>query len=310
MNTNRPGGETKSNPSPSTDRAMTVLEALIESEDALTLTALAKRAGVPLATCASIAQTFEQRGYAVRTVVGRSHFWRPTLRLYSLSTKLIRAVDPHEAAQPHLQAVSEQLGMPAHLGVLDGRSIVYVAKAAPPGFIQFDTFRGKVAPFHLTALGRAIAAHLPEQELSTLIGRGLAMGTGPNAHATSTRWLRAELAKTHERGYAVEDEEEQAEIGCIAAPVFDAGDRVRYAVGVTGFAKELIARRFDEGVTAVIQAAQRISIGLGSQTYPLRQLRTQGWSAHDGPESGHIRGLDGEVTRSEARCADQLDAQR
>lgn len=250
--------------SPSTDRALTVLETLIGAEEPLTLTALAREAHIPLATCAAIVQTLEQRGYATRRIVGRSHFWRPTLRLYSLSTRLIRAVDPSQTAQPHLRRLCDQLGMPAHLGVLEGRNVVYVAKAAAPGLIQFDTFPGKVAVFHLTALGRAIAAHLPASELKALTAGTLPGGAGPKSRGAGIRWLKAELELTRERGYALEDEEEQAEIGCIAAPVFDAAEHVAYAVGVTGFARELLGEKFDTAVEAVVRTAKALSADLGS----------------------------------------------
>jgi len=250
--------------SPSTDRALTVLETLIGAEEPLTLTALAREARIPLATCAAIVQTLEQRGYATRRIVGRSHFWRPTLRLYSLSTRLIRAVDPSQTAQPHLRRLCDQLGLPAHLGVLEGRNVVYVAKAAAPGLIQFDTFPGKVSAFHLTALGRAIAAHLPAAELRVLTAGSLPGGAGPKSRGSGARWLKAELDLTHDRGYAVEDEEEQADIGCIAAPVFDAAEHVAYAVGVTGFARELLGEKLDAAVDAVTRTAQALSADLGS----------------------------------------------
>ncbi|HEX3816395.1 MAG TPA: IclR family transcriptional regulator [Mycobacteriales bacterium] len=247
----------------STDRTLTVLETLVESETPLTLTSLAQVAGIPLATCAAIAQTLEQRGYASRQVVGRSHFWRPTLRLSALSARLLRAIDPSDVAKPHLEAVADQLGMPTHLGVLDGWTIVYVAKSAPPGFIQFDTYPGKISSFNLTALGKAIAAFLPDGELAPLLHH-LATGTGPKARRREQSALQADLAEIRERGYAVEDQEELADIGCVAAPVFGADERVAYSVGVTGFSRELLDERFDEAVEAIRRAASRISRGLGS----------------------------------------------
>jgi IclR family transcriptional regulator, KDG regulon repressor len=256
--------ERASNASPSTDRAITVMETLIESDEPLTLTALAREAHIPLATCASIVQTLEQRGYATRRIIGRSHFWRPTLRLYSLSSRLIRGVDSAQIAQPHLRRLCDQLSVPAHLGVLDGQYVVYVAKAAAPGLIQFNTFPGKVSTFHLTALGRAIAAYLPDTELKALLADRLASGTGPKSRGSSSRWLKAELELTRKRGYSVEDEEEQAEIGCIAAPVFGADERVACAIGVTGFSRELLGERLDAAVAAVVQAAQALSADLGS----------------------------------------------
>lgn len=259
-----PGGRPAS---PSTDRALTVLETLVEAGEPLTLTLLAQTAGVPLATCASIVQTLEQRGYAAREVVGRSHFWQPTLRLYALASTLIRGLDPARTAQPHLRRLSDAVGMPAHLGVLDGARVVYVAKAATPGFVQFDTYLGKVAAFNLTALGRAIAAHLREDELAPLLGH-LVTGRGPNATRPDVAGLRAELAATRERGYGLEDEEEQADIGCLAAPVFDASGRVTYAVGVTGFARELMHQRFERAVSAAQEAARAISAELGGPGRP------------------------------------------
>ncbi|MFD2081379.1 DNA-binding transcriptional regulator, IclR family [Actinopolymorpha cephalotaxi] len=257
--------------SPSTDRALRVLETLVQAESSLTLTMLAQEAGVPLATCASIVQTFEERGYANRQVVGRSHFWQPTLRLYAMATRLVRKIDPTNVSRQHLRSLSDKVGMPAHLGALDGATIVYVAKAATPGFVQFDTFVGKVAPFNLTALGRAIAAYLPESELVSLLDH-LAPGAGPRARRPSVRAFRRELAETRERGYAFEDEEEQAEISCVAAPVFDAGDRVAYAVGVTGFSSEFSGAKLHTVAAAVRQTASAISSELGSLVPPQRTL--------------------------------------
>lgn len=152
-------------PSPAVDRALTVLERLVSADEELTLTALAKATRIPLATCASIAYTLEQRGYATRRVVGRSHFWRPTLRLYGLASQLVRKIDLSSVAQQEMRSLADELSMPVHIGVLDGANVVYVAKAATAGFIQFDTYPGKVSPFNLTALGRAIAAYLDRKSV-------------------------------------------------------------------------------------------------------------------------------------------------
>lgn len=252
--------------SASTDRTLTVLETLVEAGEPLTLTLLAQTAGVPLATCASIVQTLEQRGYASRRIVGRSHFWQPTLRLYALASALIRGLDPARAAQPHLRRLSDAVGLPAHLGVLDGASVVYVAKAATPGFVQFDTYLGKVSPFNLTALGRVIAAYLPPEAVEPLLDR-LVAGRGPKATRPGVAALWEELRVTRERGYALEDEEEQDDIGCVAAPVFDAGEDVTYAVGVTGFARELLGDRLEESIARVREAAAAISSELGAPAH-------------------------------------------
>ncbi|WP_328989883.1 IclR family transcriptional regulator [Kribbella sp. NBC_01245] len=250
-------------PSPAVARTLTVLETLVAADEDLTLTALAQKANIPLATCASIVYTLEQRDYATRRIVGRSHFWRPTLRLYGLATQLVRKVDLSTVAQREMRELADQLGMPVHIGVLTGASVVYVAKAAMPGFIQFDTYPGKVAPFNLTALGKAIAACLPEEELKPLLSQ-MAKGEGPRAHLATKASFVAELADVRKKGYALEDEEEQADIACVAAAFFDSSGHVGGAVGVTGFAKDLTARRRREAQVGLIELAALISRRLGA----------------------------------------------
>ncbi len=250
-------------PSPAAARALDVLEALVISSEELTLTALAKKTGIPLATCASIAYTLEARGYAGRRVVGRSHFWYPTLRMYSLSAQLMRKVDLSSIAQQEMRELSDSLGMPVHLGVLTGASVIYVAKAATPDFIQFDTYLGKVSPFDLTALGRAIAAHLPDAELEPLLDQ-LTPGRGPKARPSDPATFTAELAKVRKNGYAFEDQEEQAQIACVAAPFFGVDGRVAGAVGVTGFAKDLQGQKRTAAHKAVTELGKVVSRKLGA----------------------------------------------
>jgi IclR family KDG regulon transcriptional repressor len=249
-------------PSQSVARALTVLETLVAAEDGLTLTALAKATHIPLATCAAIVYTLEQRGYATRRIIGRSHFWRATLGLYGLAAQLVRKVDLSSVAQGELRELAERLRMPVHVGVLNGASLVYVAKAATPGFIQFDTYPGKVAPFNLTALGKAISAFLEEEELRPMLTK-LAVGSGPGALPAGSKAFLEQLEQVRALGYAFENEEEQADISCLAVPFFDAEGHAAGSVGVTGFTRELAGTTFDDAVAGLRLVADNISSQLG-----------------------------------------------
>lgn len=229
-------------PSRAVDRALTILEQLATTDKPMTLTILARTTGVPMATASSIVHTLEQRGYAARQVVGRSHFWRATLKVNSLAVAVMRKTDIAEIAQPHLQRLVEHDAFAAHVGELRGRDVVYVAKVAGPGMVQFNTYQGKTSPFHVTALGRAIAAYLPAEQLAPML-RGLAPGTGPNATPTDPGTLKSMLDKVREQGYAVEDEEEDRGIGCLAAPLFGPDGKVIASIGVAGFVDRFRGRR-------------------------------------------------------------------
>ncbi|HEY3684671.1 MAG TPA: IclR family transcriptional regulator [Streptosporangiaceae bacterium] len=255
-------------PSPAVDRALTVLETLVAADEPMTLTTLAQVTGIPLATCASITRTLEMRGYAARRVIGRSHFWRPTLRLNGLAAQLVKKVDLMRTAQPFLKRLVDAIGVPAHVGVLEGGEVIYVAKVAAPGMLQFDTYPGKASPFNLTALGRAIAAHLPDDTLDPLIKKA-AVGRGPNAHPVRGAALRAELAEVRDRGYATEDEEEDPGIACVAAPFFDADGAVAGSIGVTGSAEQMRTAGFDTVGEQVVAQAQALGRELRAGTVQL-----------------------------------------
>jgi DNA-binding IclR family transcriptional regulator len=243
-------------------RTLTVLETLVGSDEGLTLSALAKATRIPLATCAAIVYTLEQRGYASRRIVGRSHFWTATLGLYGLAAQLVRKVDLSSVAQVELRALADAVNMPVHVGVLNGSSVVYVAKAATPGFIQFDTYPGKMSAFNLTALGKAIAAFIPDEQLRPLLKR-LSVGEGPGAMPPGPEAFLEQLDGVRQRGYALESEEEQAEIACVAVPFFDADRRAAGAVGVTGFKKDLVGETFDATLDGLKEIASTISGKLG-----------------------------------------------
>lgn len=246
----------------STVRSLTVLEALVMSQDALTLTAVAQQVSMPVASCAAVLNALERRGYASRTIVGRSHFWQPTLRLYSLGMRVMRHSNLGPRAQPHLRWLSDRLGAPAHLGILEDASVVYVAKAANAGMVQFNTYPGKVAAFNLTALGRAVVAFLPEQEQEELVHRAV-RGSGPKARSGFGEELRDQLREIRGQGYATEDEEEELGIGCLAAPVLGAQGIPVAAVGATGFVGDLLHERRDQVAEAVVEAARRVSVAFG-----------------------------------------------
>lgn len=239
---------------PAADRTLTILELMTASEEPLSLTEIASRAEVPLASCSAIMRTLEARGYAVEHVNGRSHQWQPTLAIYRLGARLVARLGLAEVSQPHLERLAEQLGMPAHAGVIENDQVIYLAKASGSSFVQFHTFVGRAVPFDTTALGKAIAAQLPRETQIALVG------------STRDRDARlAELEASARAGYAMEDEEEYEEIACVAAPVFDATGRCCGGISVTGFRTDVLGdERRETVIEAVKGTAVAVSTALGA----------------------------------------------
>jgi DNA-binding IclR family transcriptional regulator len=236
---------------PAVRRAIQVLELLVHETKPLTLTDIAARTGIPTASCHSIMHTLLEEGYVSRRVEGRSQYYEPTLALYHLGSTVVSRFSIRDTAMPHLRDLAEALGVPAHLGVLVGQDVMYLEKAAAPSFIQFNTFPGKLTPFHITALGRAIAASLPDEERASLVA---------NLEPNVDEALDASAA----RGYALEDSEEIDGVGCIAAPVFGADGHVVGSVGITGFSRDLFPGGGIPAADDVVAAANAISRELGA----------------------------------------------
>lgn len=248
--------------SASTGRTLLVLETLVGSPEPVTLTELAKRCRIPPATCSAIVASLEQHGFAQRSVVGRSHLWRPTLKLYGLGMQTLRRFELADESVPILNALRDEVRLAAHLGVLDGAQVVYVAKAGTGTMVQFNTYPGRMSPYNLTALGKAIAAFSPEARQQELLGQAVP-GRGPKGHGAGRRRLLEELAAIRERGFAVEDQEEEAGIACVAAPVRDPDDVAIAAIGVTGLENQLMHSDRAGIARAVVRAADALAARTG-----------------------------------------------
>jgi DNA-binding IclR family transcriptional regulator len=227
-----------------------VLELLANEPEPLTLHEIVARTGIPVASCHAIMHTLLNEGYATRQTVGRTQAWSPTLSLYHLGSSVVSRLGLKDVALPHLRTLSASLGVPVHLGVLVGADVMYLEKVAAPSFIQFSTYPGLRSPFHLTALGRAIAAYLPPAELTPLV-------TGLDPRFTQI------LQDVKTAGFATEDGEEIDGVGCVAAPVCDASGRVVASVGITGFSADLFVNGEIPSVSEVQAAAEQISRELG-----------------------------------------------
>jgi IclR family KDG regulon transcriptional repressor len=237
---------------PAVGRAFQIVEHLASSGEPLGVSAIARALDIPKSSCFSILSTLESSGY-VRRHPDQS--WSLTLKVVLVGAQAGRKVDVLAFAKPVLEQLAHSTGMPAHLAVLDQAGVVYADKVEPPGFIRFETYPGKRASLHLTALARAIVAHLEPPDLTRLMTRYRFTGGTPRA-ARSRDDFEARLEETRSRGYAYEQEEETAGVSCIAAPVFDGSQRVLAAVGVTGLATQVLPDMVDD-IGARVSAASR-----------------------------------------------------
>lgn len=135
-------------------------------------------------------------------------------------------------ARPHLDRLSALVGETVHLAQLDHAQVLYVDKRNARMPIPMYSQAGKVGPAYCTGVGKAMLAHLPEAQLPAILGQQSWHRFTPKT-LTTPEALLADLASIRARGYAMDDEEHEPGIICVALPVLTSGGAVLGALSVT-----------------------------------------------------------------------------
>jgi IclR family acetate operon transcriptional repressor len=249
--------KTADSPSIAVHRAVAMLEAISKSTAGLSNAELARKLKIPKSSTSYILRALETGGYLRRDPAGK---YRLGLALLSLSSRAIEGLDVREVALPILQHLVDRSGLTAHLAVLDHGQAVYIAKADAPGFIKMNTWPGRRMNLHSTSVGKALLAHLPEEELQRIIAKGLTKWT-PHTLTVPAK-LAADLEHVRRRGYATDEQESTVGIRCVAAPIFSA-QGIAASIGVTGTVTQFHASEVHRFAEMVKDAARRISLQLG-----------------------------------------------
>jgi DNA-binding IclR family transcriptional regulator len=249
---------------PAVDRVFTILELLAGSKRGLSPAELVEMTGMPRSSVHCLTLTLERRGYLYRnTKTGR---YLLGLKLFGLANYANGGMELRERAAPELSQLMQQTRLTVHLAVLENDEAVLVAKVDSPGIFRLATWAGKRMEFHCTSIGKAMAAHLPEETVLRIVA-----AHGLTRHNENTilceRKLREELREVRKLGYAVDDEEEEIGLRCIGAPVFDSEGNVVAAISIAGPTSQIHAENLATYAAKVKKTAVQISkmIGFGAE---------------------------------------------
>jgi len=236
-------------------RALAVIRTFDAGHPRLTLSEVAARTGLDRATSRRLLLTLRDLGYVEQS---RRDF-ALTPRVLELGYSYLSGATLVEVARPHLQHLADLLHETASLSVLDGEDVVYLDLASSRRITAVQIKVGTRFPAHATSMGRILLGELPEDELDALLERATQAGRGERTHRSAEE-LRSEIRTAHERGWAIVDQELEAGLTGIAAPVRSRDGAIVAAInvsahGVSGSIDEL-ARAY---VPPLKQAAEEIS---------------------------------------------------
>ncbi|BBH20240.1 IclR family transcriptional regulator [Paenibacillus baekrokdamisoli] len=185
--------------------------------------------------------------------------YTPGLRLLQLSTQVNRGFTLPQIARPVLEKLFATLNESINLGILtnDMREVMHMDKIAADRMIRIDTSVGKKAPAYCTALGKAMWAFNPIEDVIKALKNSDLIPLTPTTK-TEIPDILQELELIRKQGYAVDKEEYSEHLECIAAPIFNNKGKVVAALSVS----VLVVQKKDSNsklIPIVLDAAQKIS---------------------------------------------------
>ncbi|MFE2423045.1 IclR family transcriptional regulator [Streptomyces hokutonensis] len=176
----------------------------------------------------------------------------------------LERLDIRRTASPLLHRLAQDVHEAVHLVTFDPPEIVYIDKVESPQAVRMHSRVGGRQPAYCTATGKAFLAHASDDVVDKVIAAGMPARTP--ATLTEPEQLQAELARTRDRGYAVDDVENELDIRCVAAPAFDHSGAVVTAVSISGPASRVTHDRLEEIGRQVIETARALTDRIGGIT--------------------------------------------
>jgi DNA-binding IclR family transcriptional regulator len=248
----------------SASRVVDILSLLAKSEDALTLADVSKTLGIPRSSAHALLHDLVGTRMIEQLDQGGTPSYRIGVRSFEIGSAFLNQRNLGDEGRAVVSSLSAAVDDTAHLAILEGTDIVYIAKSESSQSMRLVSHIGARLPAHATAVGRVLLAHLSPETLNVLIPNQLPSLTPRTITRRST--LIASVAKIRELGWAFDDEESTPGIQCLAAPVYDHTGECIAGLSVSMPVLRMQAWDRDELLGIVSAHADQLSAGLGSRS--------------------------------------------
>jgi IclR family acetate operon transcriptional repressor len=243
------------------DRGLSLLT-VVAAADGLTLSDLAQRAGMPPSTAHRILATLQARRFVFHDE--ERGLWQIGAGAFEVGSAFLRTRRLAGIGRAVMYALMERTGETVNLGIEDEGEVVFISQIESHGALRAFFRAGSRAPMHASGVGKALLAELPEAKVRAILHRrGLSKFT--ERTLVSPAALFEELRAIHRRGFAIDDEERNIGMRCVAAPVFNEFGEVIAGISVSGPTVRVTPERAAEFGPLVRRAAEEITASIGGR---------------------------------------------
>lgn len=252
---------TNSGPVQSIDRVLDIVETLAAAPQGLALFELGAATGLHVSTAYRLLNALGNRGYVRKDAI--SGKYRLTLRLFEVGSRVSGTIDLLSAAKPMLDDLSDFTQEAVHLARRDGSDMVYLYKAEPfRQLVRMESHVGHRAPMYCTAVGKSILALLPPEEVK-VVWESSQIHEFTKSTIIDPAVFQEELEETHSRGYALDDEEHEPGVRCIAVAIQDWAGNPFAAVSISAPAFRMTREVMAADLPRMKHLAEEVSRLLG-----------------------------------------------
>lgn len=242
------------------NKAFSVLDILLKNNAPMSMTEISAELGLYPSTIHRILDTLKYGGYVEQDP--NTQKYQLGLKLLELGMARLNQIDLVKEAKPFLKELVKKCNETVHLAVLEDTNVLYLAKEESTQTIRMISYVGKRAPLHCTALGKILLAFLPTDKREYLLNKMELFKLTENT-ITDKDKLQEELRRIKQVGFALDKEENEKYVRCIAAPIRDYKGRVIAAVSISGPSYRINEDNQNHLKEELVSTCQKISARLG-----------------------------------------------
>lgn len=244
----------------SVDRAVDILERIAAQNGALTVDQVVAATRLPKTTVFRVLATLATRRLVERDE--QTQTYRLGMLALVIGARAMGDLDLRRSARPHLERLAAETGETVHLSILSDDKALCIDKLDTSRSMRMASFVGFLDPLHCSGVGKALLAFQDEPVRQQLMTRMQFEAHTPHT-ITDPERLAAQVAEIRIRGYAIDDEEIEQGLRCVAAPIRDHSGAVTAAVSISGPTTRVTDANLADLVKAVQGCARAISRDLG-----------------------------------------------
>jgi DNA-binding IclR family transcriptional regulator len=220
--------------------ALKIFELFGKTKKELGVTEISKQLGLHKSIIFRLIKTLEARGW-IKQNENRKYFL--SFRAYEIGSVVLENAGLGSNIQPFIGELAREVGESVHIGVLDGREIIYIYKVTPSNELRVEVRIGVRMPAHCTAMGKVILAYSPPKVIEECLYGKERLESSTPFSITEQANFYSSLQQIKEQGFSWSFQELFHGIMCIAAPIFDMAGNVIAAVSIAQQYRELSADR-------------------------------------------------------------------